>query len=144
MFELLAVGTLLLFGLLVVGLVGGLLKLVFWLLFLPFRLALKLLALPFMALGLLLKLVFGVLLLPLFLVLGVIALVGFGLVALLGLLRAYPAAADRGPGGVGPRESLLTPRRRYARLTGAGARTRFPARTRRPRAGSTLRRTAGR
>ena len=86
MFELLALGTLLLFGLLVVGLVGGLLKLVFWLLFLPFRLALKLLALPFMALGLLLKLVFGVLLLPLFLVLGVIALVGFGLVALLGLL----------------------------------------------------------
>ena len=86
MFELLALGTLLLFGLLVVGLVGGLLKLVFWLLFLPFRLALKLLALPFMALGLLLKLVFGVLLLPLFLVLGVLALVGFGLVALLGLL----------------------------------------------------------
>ena len=86
MFELLALGTLLLFGLLVIGLVGGLLKLVFWLLFLPFRLALKLLALPFMALGLLLKLVFGVLLLPLFLVLGVVALVGFGLVALLGLL----------------------------------------------------------
>ena len=49
MFELLALGTLLLFGLLVVGLVGGLLKLVFWLLFLPFRLALKLLALPFLA-----------------------------------------------------------------------------------------------
>ncbi len=86
MFELLALGTLLLFGLLVIGLVGGLLKLVFWLLFLPFRLALKLLALPFMALGLLLKLAFGVLLLPLFLVLGVVALVGFGLVALLGLL----------------------------------------------------------
>ena len=86
MFELLALGTLLLFGLLVVGLVGGLLKLVFWLLLLPFRLALKLLALPFMALGLLLKLVFVVLLLPLFLVLGVLALVGFGLVALLGLL----------------------------------------------------------
>jgi nitrate reductase NapE component len=86
MLELLALGTLLLFGLLVVGLVGGLLKLVFWLLFLPFRLALKLLALPFLALGLLLKLVFGVLLLPLFLVLGVVAVVGFGLVALLGLL----------------------------------------------------------
>jgi len=86
MFEMLALGMLLLFGLLVVGLIGGLLKLVFWLLFLPFRLALKLLALPFLALGLLLKLVFGVLLLPLFLVLGVVAVVGFGLVALLGLL----------------------------------------------------------
>jgi hypothetical protein len=86
MFELLALGMLLLFGLLVVGLVGGLLKMVFWLLFLPFRLALKLLALPFLALGLLLKLLFGVLLLPLFLLLGVIALVGFGVVAVLGLL----------------------------------------------------------
>ena len=86
MFELLALGALLLFGLLVIGLVGGLLKLTFWLLFLPLRLALKLLALPFMALGLLLKLVFGVLLLPLFMVLGVIAFVGFGLVALVGLL----------------------------------------------------------
>ena len=86
MFEMLALGMLLLFGLLVVGLVGGLLKLVFWVLFLPFRLALKLLALPLLALGLLLKVLFGVLLLPLFLVLGVLALVGFGLVALLGLL----------------------------------------------------------
>jgi len=75
MVELLALGTLLLFGLLVVGIVGGLLKLAFWLIFLPFRLALTLL-----------KLVVGVLLLPLFLVLGVIALVGFGLVALLGVL----------------------------------------------------------
>jgi len=86
MFEVLALGTLLLFGLLVVGLVAGLLKLVFWVLFLPLRLALKLLALPFLAFGLLLKLVFGVLLLPLFLVLGVIALVGVGIVAVLGLL----------------------------------------------------------
>ena len=86
MFEMLALGMLLLFGLLVVGLVGGLLKLVFWVLFLPFGLALKLLALPFLAIGLLLKVLFGVLLLPLFLVLGVLALVGFGLVALLGLL----------------------------------------------------------
>lgn len=75
MIELLALGTLLLFGLLIVGIVGGLLKLAFWLLFLPFRLALTLL-----------KVVVGVLLLPLFLVLGVIALVGFGLVALLGVL----------------------------------------------------------
>ena len=78
MFELLALGTLLLFGFLVIGLVGGLLKLVFWVLFLPFRLALKLLALPSLAIGLLLKLLVGVLLLPLFLVLGVLALVGFG------------------------------------------------------------------
>ena len=86
MFELLALGKLLLFGLLILGIVGGLLKLVFWLLFLPFRLALKLLALPFLALGLLLKLIVGVLLLPLILVFGLLALVGFGLVALLGLL----------------------------------------------------------
>ena len=86
MFELLALGTLLLFGFLVIGLVGGLLKLVFWVLFLPFRLALKLLALPFLAIGLLLKLLVGVLLLPLFLVLGVLALVGFGIVAVIGLL----------------------------------------------------------
>ena len=86
MFELLALGTLILFGLLIVGLVGGLLKLVFWLLFLPFRLALKLLALPFLALGLLLKLLFGVLLLPLFLVFGVLAIAGAGLVAVIGLL----------------------------------------------------------
>jgi hypothetical protein len=86
MFEVLALGTLLLFGLLVVGLVGGVLKLVFWLLFLPFRLALKLLALPFLALGLLLKLLFGVLLLPLFLVCGVLALAAFGIVAVVGLL----------------------------------------------------------
>jgi hypothetical protein len=86
MFELLALGMLLLFGLLVVGLVGGLLKLVFWVLFLPFRLALKLLALPFLALGLLLKVLFGVLLLPLFLVFGVLAIAGAGLVAVIGLL----------------------------------------------------------
>jgi hypothetical protein len=86
MFELLALATILLFGLLVIGIVGGLLKMVFWLLFLPFRLALKLLTLPFLALGLLLKLVFGVLLLPLFLVLGLLALAGLGLVAVLGLL----------------------------------------------------------
>lgn len=86
MFELLALGTLLLFGFLVIGLVGGLLKLVFWILFLPFRLVLKLLALPFLAIGLLLKLLFGVLLLPLLLAFGAIALVGFGIVAVLGLL----------------------------------------------------------
>jgi hypothetical protein len=86
MFEVLALGMLLLVGLLVIGLVGGLIKLVFWLLFLPFRLALKLLALPFIALGLLLKVLVGALLLPLFLVLGVVALIGLGIVAVLGLL----------------------------------------------------------
>jgi hypothetical protein len=86
MFEVLALGMLLLVGLLVIGLVGGLIKLVFWLLFLPFRLALKLLALPFIALGLLLKLFVGALLLPLFLVLGVVAIIGLGIVAVLGLL----------------------------------------------------------
>ncbi len=63
MFELLALGMLLLVGLLVVGLVGGLLKLLFWL-----------------------KVLFGVLLLPLFLVLGLLALAGIGIVAVLGLL----------------------------------------------------------
>jgi hypothetical protein len=86
MLGLLALGTILLFGLMAIGIVGGLLKLVFWLVFLPFRLAIKLLALPFIALGLLLKLAVGVFLLPLFLVLGVVALVGVGLVAVLGLL----------------------------------------------------------
>jgi hypothetical protein len=86
MFGLLALATLLLFGLFVIGVVGGLLKLVFWLLFLPLRLAVRLLALPFLALGFLLKLLFGLLLLPVFLVVGAVALVGFGLVALFGLL----------------------------------------------------------
>jgi hypothetical protein len=86
MFELLALGMLLLFGFVIVGLVGGLLKLAFWLLFLPFRIALKLLALPFILLGLVLKLAVGVLLLPVFLVLGAVAVVGVGLVAVLGLL----------------------------------------------------------
>ena len=86
MIELLALGTMLVFGLFVIGLIGGLLKLVFWLVFLPLRLAMKLIALPFIALGFLLKLLFGLFLLPVFLVLGVVALVGLGLVAVLGLL----------------------------------------------------------
>ena len=117
MFELLALGTLLLFGLLVVGLVGGLLKLVFWLVFLPFRLALKLLALPFIALGVLLKVVFGVLLLPLFLVLGVLALAGFGIVAVLGLLVPILPLIVAGVVVWGLVKLLLTPRRGHALLT---------------------------
>jgi hypothetical protein len=59
---------------------------VFWLVFLPLRVAGKLIALPFIALGLFFKVLFGVMLLPLLLVFGVIALVGFGLVAVVGLL----------------------------------------------------------
>jgi hypothetical protein len=86
MFELLLLGPLLLVGVLLIGLVGGLLKLVFWLLFLPFRVAFKLLALPFILLGVLLKVIVGVVLLPVFLVVGVVALAGVGLVAVLGLL----------------------------------------------------------
>ncbi|HNV03637.1 MAG TPA: hypothetical protein PLE61_06900 [Vicinamibacterales bacterium] len=66
------------FGLFVLGLVGGLLKLLFWLLVLPFRL-----------LGLVLKLLFGLLLLPLFLALAVVGAAGFGLLALLGLLLPF-------------------------------------------------------
>jgi hypothetical protein len=86
MFELLALGTILLFGLLVLGLVGAILKMLFWLAFLPLRLAGKLIALPFIALGFLFKILFGVLMLPVIAVIGVVALVGFGLVAVLGLL----------------------------------------------------------
>ena len=86
MFELLALGTILLFGLLVLGFVGAILKMVFWLVFLPLRLAGKLIALPFIAIGFLFKLVFGVLLLPVIAVGGIVALVGFGLVAVLGIL----------------------------------------------------------
>jgi hypothetical protein len=86
MFELLALGTILLFGLLVLALVGAILKMLFWLVFLPLRLAGTLIALPFIALGFLFKILFGVLLLPIIAVVGIVALVGFGLVAVLGLL----------------------------------------------------------
>jgi len=75
MIEALALGTMALFGLLVIGLVGGLLKLVFWVLLLPLRLV-----------GLFLKLLVGLLLLPVFLVVAVVGVLGFGLIALLGLL----------------------------------------------------------
>lgn len=86
MVGLLALAMILFFGVMVIGIVGGLLKLIFWLVFLPFRLVFKLLALPFIALGLLLKVLVGVVLLPLFLGLGVVAVVGVGLIAVLGLL----------------------------------------------------------
>lgn len=86
MIGLLALGALLLFGLMIIGLVGGILKMVFWLLFLPLRLAVRLIALPFLALGFFLKVLFGVLLLPVFALVGLVALLGFGLVAVLGLL----------------------------------------------------------
>jgi len=86
MFELLAVGALVLFGVLILGLVGAVLKLVFWLVFLPLRLAAKLIVLPFIAVGFFFKLLFGVLLLPVILVGGLVALVGFGLAAIVGLL----------------------------------------------------------
>jgi hypothetical protein len=86
MFELLALGTILLFGLLVLGLVGAILKMLFWLVFLPLRLAAKLIMLPVIALGFLFKIIFGVLLLPVVAVGGIVALLGFGLVAVLGIL----------------------------------------------------------
>jgi len=75
MIEALALGTMALFGLLVIGLVGGLLKLVFWVILLPLRLV-----------GLFLKLLVGLLLLPVVLVAVVVGALGFGLIALLGLL----------------------------------------------------------
>ena len=68
MFGLLALGAFLLFGVMLLGLIGGILKLVFWLVFLPLRLLGKLIALPFMAIGFFFKLLFGVMLLPLLLV----------------------------------------------------------------------------
>jgi hypothetical protein len=58
----------------------------FWLVFLPLRLAAKLIMLPVIALGFLFKIIFGVLLLPVVAVGGIVALLGFGLVAVLGIL----------------------------------------------------------
>jgi hypothetical protein len=86
MLELLALGAFLLFGVLILGFVGAILKLVFWLVFLPLRLAAKLIALPFVLLGVFFKVLFGVMLLPIIAVVGTVALVGFGLVAVVGLL----------------------------------------------------------
>lgn len=64
MLELLAFGALLAGGLLVIGVVGAVIKLAFFLVFLPFRL-----------LGFFLKLVLGIMLLPIVGVLGLLALV---------------------------------------------------------------------
>lgn len=86
MFGLLALGAFLLFGMMLLGLIGGILKLVFWVLFLPLRLLGQLIALPFLAAGVFLKLLFGVMLLPLLLVGGLVVLVFGVLAALVGLL----------------------------------------------------------
>jgi len=86
MSGLLALGAFLLFGMMLLGLIGGILKLVFWLVFLPLRLLGKLIALPFVAIGFFFKLLFGVMLLPLLLVGGLIALVFAGLAALVALI----------------------------------------------------------
>ena len=86
MSGLLALGAFLLFGMMLLGLIGGILKLVFWLVFLPLRLLGKLIALPFVAIGLLLKMVFGVMFLPVLLVGGLVAVVFACLAALVSLI----------------------------------------------------------
>jgi hypothetical protein len=80
MSGLLSLGAFLLFGMMLVGLIGGILKLVFWVIFLPFRLLGSLVALPFMAAGAFFKVLFGVMFLPLLLVGGMVVLV-FGVLA---------------------------------------------------------------
>lgn len=86
MFGLLALGAFLLCGVMLLGLIGGILKLVFFVVFLPLRILGKLIALPFLAVGFFLKLLFGVLLLPLLLVGALIGIVGLGIAAVVGLL----------------------------------------------------------
>ena len=71
MFELLALGVLLVGGLLVIGLIGSILKLVF-----------KLIFLPFLLLGFVLKLALGLLLLPVVAVAGVVGVSGLVLAGL--------------------------------------------------------------
>jgi hypothetical protein len=75
MFELLAIGLVMGSILLVVGMVGALLKLLFWLVFLPLRLV-----------GVFLKVALGLLFLPILAFGGLIALVGFGIAVLAPLL----------------------------------------------------------
>lgn len=65
MFELLALGVLLVGGLFVIGLIGTILKLVF-----------KLIFLPFLILGFVLKLALGLLLLPIVAVAGIVGVIG--------------------------------------------------------------------
>lgn len=86
MFGLLALIGFLFFGMMLVGLVGGILKLAVSLLVLPFKLLGKLIALPFMAIGLFFKLLFGVMFLPVLVVGGVIAFVFVAISAIIGLL----------------------------------------------------------
>lgn len=80
MFELLALGALLLGGLIVLGTIGLVLKVAFWIVLFPLRLLFKLIFLPFLLIGFVLKLALGVLLLPVLLVGGLIG----GLVLLVG------------------------------------------------------------
>jgi hypothetical protein len=86
MAGLLLLGVMLMFGVLLLGLIGGIIKVVFWLLFLPLRLAFRLVTLPLMAIGLVFKLAVGAMLLPVLLVVGVVGIVGLGLAAIVGLL----------------------------------------------------------
>lgn len=84
--ELLALIVLAGLAIFVIGVVGALLKLVFWLVLLPFKLAIKLLMLPVIALGLFLKLALGVLLLPVIGIIGVLAIVTLGIAAVAAVL----------------------------------------------------------
>ncbi|MDO8835935.1 MAG: hypothetical protein Q7V01_10070 [Vicinamibacterales bacterium] len=75
MFEFLALGVLLVGGLLVIGLIGTILKLL-----------LKLIFLPFLLLGFVLKLALGLLLLPVIAVAGVVGAVGLVVAGLFALV----------------------------------------------------------
>jgi hypothetical protein len=86
MFELMGLGVLLVCGLIVVGTIGVILKLAFWVVLFPLRLALKLIALPFLLVGVAIKLAFGLLLLPILGVVGLIAVVGLVIGGILAIL----------------------------------------------------------
>jgi hypothetical protein len=75
MFELLTIGAVLTGIVLVLGLIAVIFRLVFWFVFLPFRLA-----------GLVVKLAVGVLLMPVLAIAGVVGLVGLGVAALFAVL----------------------------------------------------------
>lgn len=68
-------------ALLIIGTIGAVLKLAFWLVLLPFRLAIGLIMLPVIAVGFLFKLALGALLLPVIGVVGVLAVVALGIAA---------------------------------------------------------------
>lgn len=78
MFELLAIGAVLMCIALVLGLIAVIFRLVFWFAFLPFRIV-----------GGVLKLAFGILLLPIVALVGTIGLVGLGIAALLAVLLPF-------------------------------------------------------